>query len=290
MSLEEYAACEQRRLFLRQGACGFGAIALGALLAQDGRTAAIAEGTPEDLVSHFKPRAKNVIFVFMSGAPSQLDLFDHKPKLTEHHGEPVPASLLKGLNDSLIAGSARVMASPRRFSRYGQCGMTFSDYLPQLATQADELCMVHSMVSDTSNHHPAQQLMNCGVPKFGHPSMGAWVTYGLGSEAHDLPGFVVMLSNSGKGVDGGSSLWTNGFMPSSYRGVTFRGRGDPILHLTSPPGVDRRTQRARLDAISDLNRRHLEETGGSEINSRIASYELAFRMQSAGPELIDLAN
>ena len=290
MSLEEFATLQQRRLFLRQSVCGLGSIALGALLAEDGRTAALAEETPEDLVSHFKPRAKNVIFVFMSGAPSQLDLFEHKPKLTEHHGEPVPASLLKGLNDPLIEGSASVMASPRRFSRHGQCGMTFSDYLPQLATQADELCMVRSMVTDISNHHPAQQLMNCGVPRFGHPSMGSWVTYGLGSEASDLPGFVVMLSDSGSGVDGGSSLWTNGFLPSSYRGVTFRGRGDPILHLSSPPGVDGRTQRARLDAIGDLNRRHLEQTGGSEIASRIASYELAFRMQSAGPELIDLAN
>jgi len=289
MSLREYVALQQRRLFLRQSACGLGSIALGALLAEDGKSATVAEGTPENLVSHFKPRAKNVIFVFMSGAPSQLDLFEEKPKLRELHGEPVPASLLQGLNDPLIASSASVMASPRKFSRHGQCGMTFSDFLPHLATQADELCMVHSMVTDISNHHPAQQLMNCGVPRFGHPSMGSWVTYGLGSEANDLPGFVVMLSDSGKGVDGGSSLWTNGFLPSNYRGVTFRGRGDPILHLSNPPGMDRQMQRTRLDAIGDMNRRHLQETGDSEIAARIASYELAFRMQTAGPELIDLS-
>ena len=131
--------------------------------------------------------------------------------------------------------------------------------------------------------------MNCGVPRFGHPSMGSWVTYGLGSEAKDLPGYVVMLSDSGSGVDGGSSLWTNGFLPSTYRGVTLRGRGDPILHLSNPSGIDSKTQRARLDAIGDLNRRHLEQTGESEIASRIESYELAFRMQAAGPELINLS-
>ncbi|MCA9232763.1 MAG: DUF1501 domain-containing protein [Planctomycetales bacterium] len=289
MNFQQYVTLQQRRLFLRHSACSLGAIALGSLITEEGRSAASHQQPSPQLVSHFKPTAKNVIFVFMSGAPSQLDLFEPKPKLTQLHGEPVPASLLKGLNDPLIEGSAAVMASPRTFKKYGECGMDFSDFLPNLGTQADNLCMVRSLVTDISNHHPAQQLMNCGVPRFGHPSMGSWVTYGLGSEASDLPGFVVMLSDSGSGVDGGSSLWTNGFLPSSYRGVTFRGQGDPILHLSSPPGVGPRTQRARLDAIGNLNRRHFEATGDPEIASRIASYELAFRMQTAGPELIDLS-
>ena len=280
---------QQRRLFLRHSGCGLGSMALGVLLNAEGRADQSATGQPDDLITQFSPRAKNVIFVFMSGAPSQLDLFEHKPALTKRHGEPVPPSLLKGLNDPLLESSASVMASPRRFRQCGESGMTFSDYLPHMANHADDFCMVRSMVTDIANHHPAQQLMNCGVPRFGHPSMGSWVSYGLGSESQNLPGFVVMLSDSGSGVDGGSSLWTNGFLPSSYRGVTLRGRGDPILHLSNPPGVDPNSQRARLDAIADLNRHHFAETGDSEITSRIASYELAFRMQTAGPELIDLS-
>lgn len=168
--------------------------------------------------------------------------------------------------------------------------MDFSDYVPHLATCADELCMVRSMHTDVLNHHPAQLVMNCGVPLFGHPCMGSWVTYGLGSESSNLPGFVVLLSNSGEGVDGGSTLWNNGFLPSEYRGVNFRGKGDPILHLSNPSGVTRHQQRARLDAIRELNQLRFHQTGDAEIESRIASYELAYRMQSAAPELVDLSH
>jgi len=285
--MNDFIQSQQRRLFLKHSACGLGSIALNTLLANDTPAAATHPRLPG--LPHHRPTAKNVIFVFMSGAPSQLDLFEHKPKLTQMHGQPVPASLLTNLNDPLIAGSAAVMASPRTFKQYGQCGMYFSDYLPHLATQADKLCMVRSLVTDVANHHPAQQIMNCGIPRFGHPSMGSWATYGLGSKANNLPGYVVMLSDSGSGVDGGSSLWTNGFLPSKYRGVTFRSQGDPILHLTNPPGVTPKTQRARLDAIQDLNHQHSHLTGDPELASRIASYELAYRMQTAGPELVNLS-
>ncbi|MCA9124332.1 MAG: DUF1501 domain-containing protein [Planctomycetaceae bacterium] len=281
-------ANHDRRAFLQQTACGLGGIALTQLSAENAFAANTNPLAPR--LSHFKPRAKNVIFIFMSGAPSQFDLFLPKPEMKRMHRQPVPASFLQDLDDALIKGSAQVFASPRKFSKHGECGMDFSDYVPHLATCADELCMVRSMHTDVSNHHPAQLVMNCGVPLFGHPCMGSWVTYGLGSESSNLPGFVVLLSNSGEGVDGGSTLWNNGFLPSEYRGVNFRGKGDPILHLSNPSGVTRHQQRARLDAIRELNQLRFHQTGDAEIESRIASYELAYRMQSAAPELVDLSH
>ncbi|MCH8923527.1 MAG: DUF1501 domain-containing protein, partial [Planctomycetes bacterium] len=233
VSFAERTATFQRRQFLGQSACGLGAMALADLLSAEGRSAE-AHASPNasrPKPPHFRPTAKRVIFVFMAGAPSQLDLFDPKSELQRLHGQPVPASFLADLDDSLIKGSATVMASPRKFARHGQCGMSFSDYLPHLAGRADELCMIRSMHTDAANHHPAQLLMNCGTTMLGHPSAGSWVTYGLGSPSRNMPGFVVLLSNSGKGVDGGASLWTNGFLPSTFRGVTFRSRGQAILHL-----------------------------------------------------------
>ncbi len=248
---------QPRRAFLQQTACGLGGIALSQLLSAD----AVAERSPVGVgETHTPPRAKRVIFIFMSGAPSQYDLFLPRPELQRLHRQPVPASFLKGLQDPLIKGSAQVFASPRKFRRYGESGMEFSDYLPHLAQHADDLCMVRSMHTDIANHHPAQLVMNCGVPLFGHPSMGSWVTYGLGSEADNLPGFVVLLSNSGEGVDGGSSLWNNGFLPSQFRGVNFRGTGEPILHLSNPKGITQRTQRLRMQALQRLNRIRLGET------------------------------
>ena len=277
-----------RRAFLQHSACGLGSIALSQLLCRD--TEAVERGTPPGKPAQAEPRAKRVIFIFMSGAPSQFDLFLPRPELQRLHGQPVPASFLQDLQDPLIKGSAQVFASPRRFRRYGDCGMEFSDYLPHLAQHADELCMVRSMYTDVANHHPAQLLMNCGVPLFGHPSMGSWVSYGLGSEAESLPGFVVLLSNSGEGVDGGSSLWSNGFLPSQFRGVNFRGRSEPILHLSNPRGVNERTQRLRLDALRQLNELRFADTADAEVAARIASYELAFRMQTAAPELVDFSH
>jgi hypothetical protein len=277
-----------RRQFLRQTACGLGSIAFSQLLAEES-SAAPATNPLAPRPPHFAPRAKNVIFIFMSGAPSQYDLFLPRPEMKRLHRQPVPESFLHNLDDALIKGSAQVFASPRKFAKHGECGMEFSDYLPDLGTCADDLCMVRSMHTDVSNHHPGQLIMNCGVPLFGMPSMGSWVTYGLGTEANDLPGYVVLLSNSGEGVDGGSSLWNNGFLPSEYRGVNFRSKGDPILHLSSPQGVNLKTQRARLDAIRQLNELRFQDTGDNEIESRISSYELAYRMQLAAPELVDLS-
>lgn len=284
---------QQRRLFLQQCAGGLGGTALIHMLQSESQANIPNELTHalQPKVAHFAPKAKNVIFLFMAGAPSQLDLFDPKPKMRELHGQPLPASFLTDLDDALLKGSAQVFSSPRSFTRHGQCGMDFSDYLPHLAQRADDLCMIRTMFTDVSNHHPAQLLMNCGIPRFGAPSMGAWVTYGLGNPSHNLPGFVVMLSNStGTGDLGGTALWDNAFLPPIYRGVTFRSTGEPILFLSNPRGINSTTQRARLSAIRDLNQLRHRVTEDPEINARVSAYELAFRMQSAAPELIDFSD
>lgn len=286
MSPEQFREIQSRRDFFRNCAGGIGTVALWSLFAREGRAAQSALGTTSP---HYAPRAKNVIFLFMAGAPSQVDLVDPKPAMQKYHGQPVPAHMLAGLNDVVIKNSATVFASPRTFQRYGQSGMDFSDFLPHTGSIADDLCMVRSMHTDVNEHHSAQLMMNCGVPMLGHPCMGSWVSYGLGSECDNLPGFVVLTSSSGKGIDGGSSLWSNGFLPSQYRGVTFRSSGDPVLFLSNPPGITNESQRARLDAMRDLNELHHADTGDYEIASRIASYELAFRMQMAAPELLDFS-
>ena len=183
-----------------------------------------------------------------------------------------------------------VQASPRKFQSYGECGMELSDFLPHTATMADDICLIRSMHCEQSNHDPAQLLMHCGTPLFGNPGMGSWVNYGLGSESQNLPGYLVLISDDGHGLEGaGSSLWSSGFMPSTYRGVSFRNSGDPVLHLSSPKGISRLTQQARLDVLRDLNQFHQQSTGDMEIASRIASYEMAFRMQTAAPELLDFS-
>ncbi|MEC9009480.1 MAG: DUF1501 domain-containing protein, partial [Planctomycetota bacterium] len=248
MSAEDLSTLHDRRRFLRDGTLGIGTVALSGLLAQDGLAA--QETDPFQLrQSHPVPTARNVIFLNMSGGPSQLDLFDPKPRLQQLHAKPVPESFLEGLNDPVIKAGATVMATPRTFSRHGECGMEFSDRLPHLGGLADDLCMLRGMVTDTANHHPGQLLLNCGTPMFGHPSMGAWVSYGLGSESRNMPAFVVLTSYSKPASLVGPSLWTNGFLSSSYRGVAFRSKGEPILHLENPAGVNDAFQRVRLDAV-----------------------------------------
>ncbi len=273
---------QTRRDFFRACAGGVGAIALAELMRAEGRTDPLAPKKP-----HFTPHAKNVIFLFMEGAPSQLDLFDPKPELKTWSGQALPGSVTKDLKLAFIKPTAKVMASPRTFSRHGQCGMELSDYIPQLGTVADEICLIRSMYTDAFNHHPAQLLLMSGTTQFGRPSMGAWVAYGLGSESNNLPGFVVL--SSGKGTSGGATNFTSGFLPSTYQGVPFRSSGDPVLFLSNPAGITTETQRAGLDAVRDLNQEHFAATGDVEIASRIASYELAFRMQSAAPELLDFS-
>ena len=286
MDLPEFQRIHSRRLFLRDCAGGLGTIALANLLSRDGYAAKRTDPlAPKD--PHFPGKAKNVIFLFMEGAPSQMDLFDPKPELQKWHGKPLPPSMTSQLKLAFIKPTAAVLASPREFRKYGQSGMEFSDFLPHTATCADDICMVRSMNTDAFNHHPGQLLLMSGSTQIGRPTVGAWVLYGLGSESENLPGFAVL--SSGVGTSGGESNFSSGFLPSTYQGVQFRNSGDPIVYLANPSGVSAATQRAGLDALKDLNQEHFARTGDVEIASRIASYELAFRMQMAGPELLDFS-
>ena len=285
MTFERFRQINTRRSFFRNCAGGLETIALAHLLARDGRAAAPNPLAPRP--AHFPAKAKNVIFLFQEGAPSQLDLFDPKPELEKIHGKPLPESLIRQTKLAFIKPSAAVLASPRKFQKYGQCGMELSDYIPHTASRADDICLVRSMFTEAFNHHPGQLMLMAGTLQTGRPSMGAWVTYGLGSESENLPGFVVL--SSGVGTSGGASNFTSGFLPSTYQGTMFRNSGDPILYLSNPEGVTRESQRAGLDALRDLNEAHQAETGDQEIASRINSYELAFRMQMAGPELLDFS-
>jgi hypothetical protein len=280
-----------RRDFLTSTASGVGLLALASMFGDEGLLAADAGPAAQPFgakAPHFAPKAKRCIFIFMEGAPSQMDLFDPKPKLNELDGQKLPDSLTKEVRFAFIQKeSAVLMGSPRQFKRHGQCGMELSDLLPHLSTCADDIALIRSMHTDQFNHHPGQLMMHCGVPLFGRPSMGAWVNYGLGSESKDLPGYVVL--NSGRGLSGGASLWSNGFLPSNYQGVVFRNQGDPVLNLSNPPGITEEMQHYGLATINELNQLHHKQVHDPEIASRIAAYELAFRMQTAAPELMDLA-
>ncbi|MCX6591249.1 MAG: DUF1501 domain-containing protein [Acidobacteria bacterium] len=273
-----------RRAFLNQFAYGMGGIALADLMAADGYAATdpLSPRAP-----HFPGKAKSVIFMFMEGGPSQMDLFDPKPGLQKWHGKPLPDSLTKDMQLAFIKKDAAVLASPRIFKPQGQSGIELSDYLPHLSTCADDICLVRSIQSEAFNHHPAQLFLFTGSTQFGRPTMGAWSVYGLGSESKNLPGFVVLAS--GAGTSGGASNFSSGFLPSTYQGTLLRNSGDPILYLSNPPGVTAQAQRAALDALKDLNEEHFTQTGDQEINSRINAYELAYRMQTAGPELTDFS-
>ena len=287
MNREQFRKIQTRRRFFEECAGGVGIMALAQLMEREGR-AATAEINPlAPRKPHFAPKAKNVIFMFMEGGPSQIDLFDPKPELQKWSGRPLPESMTKDLRLAFTKPNAAVLASPRTFKPYGQSGIEFSDFIPHIAGCADDLCLVRSMFTDAFNHHPGQLLLFSGSIQVGRPTMGAWVLYGLGSESQNLPGFVVL--NSGVGTSGGTSNWSSGFLPSTYQGVVLRSSGDPVLYLSNPPGVSRDMQRAGLDVLKDLNEERLAQTGDLEIASRISSYELAFRMQMAGPELLDFS-
>jgi hypothetical protein len=274
-----------RRSFLNSFAYGFGGFALADLIAQEGRAATLNPLVPKQ--PHFPGKAKSVIFMFMEGGPSQMDLFDPKPGLQKWHGQALPDLLTKDLQLAFIKKDAAVLASPRTFRPHGQSGTEFSDFIPHTASCADDICLVRSIYSEAFNHHPAQLFLFTGSTQFGRPTLGAWSLYGLGSESQNLPGFVVL--SSGVGTSGGATNFSSGFLPSTYQGTPLRSSGDPILYLSNPGGVTAADQRQALDAVRDLNSLRFAETQDPEINSRIAAYELAYRMQTAGPELVDFS-
>ncbi len=283
-----------RRSFLANTANGAGMLALASLLRDDGLLANDATGNAavDPLAprpAHFAPRAKACIYIYLEGAPSQIDLFDPKPKLNELDGQALPESMTKNVRFAFLQkDTARLMGCPRRFTRHGECGMELSDFLPHLATCADDLCLVRSMHTEAFNHHPGQLLLNTGSQMFGRPSIGSWLNYGLGSDSKNLPGFVVLTA--GRGTSGGTSNWSSGFLPTTYQGVLFRNQGEPVLNLNNPDGVSEELQRRSIAGLVNLNRQRLAAVGDPEIATRIASYELAYRMQSSAPELIDLSS
>ncbi|MFT5465533.1 MAG: hypothetical protein ACI8UO_000628 [Verrucomicrobiales bacterium] len=285
----DYDLARTRRHFFKDCGVGVGGMALASLLAQDQASAAndLDPLTPKK--GHFEGKAKNVIFMFQAGGPSQLELFDHKPKLREMDQQPAPDSFFpKEKSFAFIKKGAKLLGPRREFKQHGESGMWVSDLLPHTAGIADDVCFLRGMVTDVFNHGPAKLFMNTGFQVPGRPSMGSWVTYGLGSESRNLPGFVVLQSGP-RGPRAGNALWSSGFLPTSHQGVPFRGTGDPILNLTSPEGFDDKRQGEFFDMVGDLNRRRLEKTGDPEIATRINAYEMAHRMQSSAPELMELS-
>jgi len=278
-----------RRNFLTTSANGVGLLALASALGDDGRLNAADSSDPlAPKMPHFAPKAKNCICIYLEGAPSQIDLFDPKPKLNELHKQKLPESFTKNVRFAFLQKeTATILGSPRKWQKHGQCGMDLSDFVPQLGTIADDICLVRSMHTEAFNHHPGQLLMNTGSTMFGRPSMGSWLNYGLGSESKNLPGYVVL--SAGRGTSGGTSNWGSGFLPTSYAGTLFRSQGDAVLNLSNPPGLSVDAQRSTIEAVKDLNGVRHAEIGDPEIASRVAAYELAFRMQSAAPDLIDLS-
>jgi len=298
-----------RRYFFKQAGFGIGAAALTGLLgrstlAEDLAMPGVAPAfrpasfgaTPIGAAANplapkppmFASKAKSIIYLFMAGAPSQVDLLDYKPKLQELDGQTIPDSVVKGERFAFIKGKPRLLGSPYEFKKWGQSGAEISELLPHLGAIADDVAIVRTVHTTQFNHAPAQIFMNTGFQIIGRPSMGSWMTYGLGSECTDLPGFVVLLSGENE-PDGGKACWGSGFLPTVYQGVQFRSKGDPVLFLTNPGGVSPELRRQSLDTIKDLNEMHLKSVGDPEIVTRIASYEMSYRMQSSVPELMDVS-
>jgi hypothetical protein len=285
-----------RRYFFQQAGMGVGATALSFLLNRDLLAADITTpGSPSPAPNPLAPKppmfpakAKSIIYLFMAGAPSHLDLLDYKPTLQKYNGQHIPEDFLKGQRFAFIKGVPRLLGSPYEFKKYGNSGAEVSELLPHLQEVVDDIAIVKSIGTTQFNHAPAQIYMNCGFQIIGRPSMGAWLTYGLGSECSDLPGFVVLLSGENQ-PDGGKSCWGSGFLPTVYQGVEFRSKGDPVLFLTNPAGVQPEDRRESLQALKDLNEMHLKAAGDPEILTRIASYEMAYKMQTSVPDLADIS-
>src|SRR3989441_2438786 len=286
----EYARLVTRRWFFRQCGVGLGSMALSSLLGPDKAFGAGTAKATDPLAPrspHFKAKAKRVIYLFMAGAPSQLELFDFKPALAKYNGKPLPPEVIMGQKYAFIRPDAALYATEFKFARHGKCDAELSEALPHLAEVVDDIAIVKSMTTDAFNHAPGQVLMQTGSTQFGRPCFGSWVLYGLGSESQNLPGFVVL--NSAGGLSGGAALYGSGFLPTVYQGVPFRKSGDPVLFLSNPAGVTDRMQRRTLDLVKELNQKHLGIVGDPEIATRISSFEMAYRMQSSAPELMDVS-
>jgi hypothetical protein len=275
-----------RRTLFKQIGYGLGGVALSSLLATEGfaqtgiQTQALEPGV--------KAKAKNVIFLFMAGAPSQLDMFDYKPTLAKYSGQACPEEILKGERFAFIKGTPKLLGSPHQFSQVGQSGQWVSSLLPHFREITDDVAVVRSMSTEQFNHAPAQLFMNTGFQNPGRPAFGSWLSYGIGSENKDLPGFVVLLSGQ-NAPDGGKACWSSGFLPSVHQGVELRSQGDPVLFVSNPDGVPSDVRRETLDALRDMNRMRQAATLDPEIETRIAQYELAYRMQTSVPELMELS-
>jgi hypothetical protein len=279
-----------RRHFLGKGAHGLGALALGSLLRES-----LSGSTPSPAIvdplapraPHYAPKAKRVIYLHLTGSPPHLDLYDYKPELVKRNGQDCPDAFLKGKRFAFTSGVPKLLGTPRKFAQHGKGGVWLSDAIPHLHSVADELCVIKSMTTDQFNHAPAELLVYTGSPRPGRPSIGSWVTYGLGTENQNLPGFVVLIS-SGVQPNGGRNSFGSGFLPSVYQGVQCRSKGDPVLYASDPDGLDRGTRRLSLDVLRDLNEMQARELGHPETATRIAQYELAFRMQASVPEVMDI--
>ncbi|MGY8766872.1 MAG: DUF1501 domain-containing protein [Pirellulales bacterium] len=277
-----YLQSVTRRHFLHQSGLGIGGMAMASLLATDGASA-------ESPSVQIPAKAKSVIYLHMAGSPSQLELFEHKPELTKFHGKECPKEYLEGKRFAFIKGVPKMMGSVFKYKQHGESGQWISELLPNLAKVIDETCVIRTVNTDQFNHAPAQLLLHTGQPRLGYPSIGSWVTYGLGSENKDLPGFVV-LASGGKTPSAGKSLWGSGFLPTVYQGVQCRTSGDPVLYLSNPDGMSSQLRRKTIDAMRDLNQMQLNKVGDAETQTRISQYELAYRMQTAVPQVMNIAD
>lgn len=285
--LLEHLQLKTRRYFLQQGALGLGAVAMQSLLGPSPARATSDSDQPSSQ-PHFAPRAKRIIYLHMTGSPPNLDMFDYKPELVRRHGEDCPASYLAGREFAFTSGTPTLLGTPQKFQQVGATGTWMSGAIPHLHGVADDMCLVHSMHSDQFNHAPAELLIYTGSPRTGRPCMGSWISYGLGSENENLPAFVVLIS-SGVQPNGGKSSFGSGFLPSVYQGIQCRSQGDPVLFASNPPGMDEQLRRKTLDTLNELNRLQIEAMGHPETQTRISQYELAYRMQTSVPEVMDIS-
>ena len=267
---------------------GLGGVALSEMLASDAMGLEAPNNPLLAKLPHFAPKAKRVIYLHLTGSPPHLDLWDHKPELVKRDGQECPDEYIKGKKLAFTSGTPKLMGSPRTFKQYGKNGLWMSDAIPHLHGVADDLCIINSMTTDHFNHAPAELFVHTGFQQPGRPSFGAWTTYGLGSENQNLPGYVVLIS-SGVQPNGGKSSFDSGFIPSVHQGVQCRSKGDPVLYVTDPPGMDRSLRRSSLDALRDLNEAASKDFAHPETLTRMAQYELAFRMQMSVPEVMDIS-